>query len=96
MSSKVREDQLHVRSEILMAVTMRIAVFLDVTPCSLADRYSHLRGICCFIFRIEDMVRAEKVVQVYGGRHGMGLWVNQQENCGTKWQLYRQQISGGK
>lgn len=66
MSSKVREHKLHVRSEILMAVKMRIVVFLDVTPCSLADRYSHLGGIHCFIFRIENTVGAENVVQVYG------------------------------
>jgi hypothetical protein len=55
-----------------MAVTMRIAVFLDVTPCSLADRYSHLVGIRYGKSRIGGS-------GIWKGRHGMGLWVNQQE-----------------
>jgi hypothetical protein len=49
MSSKLRERQLHFRFEILMAVTMKTAVLLDVT-CSLANGYSHLGGMC-FVFR---------------------------------------------
>jgi hypothetical protein len=35
------------RFEVLMAVTMKITVFWDVTLCSVVDYYHHFRATCC-------------------------------------------------
>jgi hypothetical protein len=32
---------------VLPAVTMKIAVFEDVTPCSMVEEYHHFTGACC-------------------------------------------------
>jgi hypothetical protein len=39
--------------EILMAVSIKIMVFWDVTPCSLIDTYQDLEDPAASIFRIE-------------------------------------------
>jgi hypothetical protein len=73
MCSKLREHQLHLRFKILMAVTMKIAVFLDVTPCSLANGYSHL-GEC-----VMSSGKRYDSLGIWKGRLGTGLGKNQQE-----------------
>jgi hypothetical protein len=36
----------HGRCQVLRALTTRITVFRDMTPCCLVDRYRHFRGTC--------------------------------------------------
>jgi hypothetical protein len=38
---KIRKQKLHVICEVLMALTMKITVFWDVTPCILVHHYQH-------------------------------------------------------
>jgi hypothetical protein len=37
-----------------MAMTMKIAVFWDLTPCSLVDIYQYFGGTCCSHFQGEE------------------------------------------
>jgi len=37
----------YVRFEVLIAVTVKVSIFWDVTPCNLACMYKNFRGTCC-------------------------------------------------
>lgn len=37
----------HVRVEVLTALTVKITIFWDLMPCSPVDLYWHSRGMCC-------------------------------------------------
>lgn len=40
----ITQCYMQVRFEVIAEVTMKITVFLDVTPCSLIDGYWHIGG----------------------------------------------------
>jgi hypothetical protein len=40
-------SNVHVKFEVLIAVTMKNAVFWDMIPCSHIEIYWHIRGTCC-------------------------------------------------
>jgi hypothetical protein len=37
------------RFQVLMAISMKLAVFWVVSPCSLVEVYKHFRGACCLV-----------------------------------------------
>jgi hypothetical protein len=57
-----------VRSEGLTAVTVKITVFCDMTPCSLPDHYQRFGGTCCIHLlpcRMERSCRTQFCVHVF-------------------------------
>jgi hypothetical protein len=42
---------IHVRFEVLKAITMKTIVFFDVASCSLLDIYESFGGTCCNLFQ---------------------------------------------
>jgi hypothetical protein len=46
-SRKAQTSAAYVGFEVLTAVSMNIAVFWVVAPCSLVEVYQHFRGPCC-------------------------------------------------
>jgi hypothetical protein len=55
-----------VGSEVLTAVSTKMAVFWVVAPCSLVDVYQRFRGPCCLITLMMEAVRtSETMVNFY-------------------------------
>jgi hypothetical protein len=45
--------KVHVRFEVLVAVSMKITAFLDVRLCDVVDHYQHFGGTCCLHFQVQ-------------------------------------------
>jgi hypothetical protein len=59
-----------VRYQVLMAVSMKMAVFYTVARCSLVQVYRRFRGACCLIIRA---IRPETLVNFYQNRRRNNL-----------------------